>query len=153
MTNTEFLDLAITTMGGQTELDYIIRQSRVRTIEPHFIRKLYMVQVKEAISIMSPQTLGEICDFGADFKSDNTLITCYRCDTSESSLHLKKSDSGLALLQKVAAASMLSAITKLVIEGQPKSEGNGSVPVELRSKELIKDLEKRGDTIKKQLGW
>lgn len=148
--NPEYIANIATSIVGKIRLDFFIEKRKLKDIRPHIVRQIFTQDVKETICGMTPETLGRICIFGKDFERDCMVVTSGT--NPWSAMFLSDADSGKTLLQKVAVATLLSAINHLINDGQPHF-GDTWYPIELVGEVLPSDWRKREDRIQAALGW
>ncbi|MFA5935176.1 MAG: hypothetical protein WC827_04825 [Candidatus Paceibacterota bacterium] len=105
-----------TNIIGKNLLATLLEKREKKVVRREVVRQVFTHCVKVAVSKMSLATLGEICAYGDKLGIDGFLVTSGR--NSGSAIFLDTADSGRVLVQKIAVATILSAIDKLINEGK-----------------------------------
>ncbi|MEK7574760.1 MAG: hypothetical protein AAB511_00835 [Patescibacteria group bacterium] len=153
MKKSYIVDLA-TNIVGKRRLQHYLEKRKSKGITSDVVRQIFMLDVKQAVALMSPETLGRICVFGKNFDAweyrDATIVT--HGTNAWSAIFLSSADSGKTLLQKVAVATLLFTINTLINDGQPKFDENW-MPLELRGITDQAAEDERGVRIQAVLRW
>jgi hypothetical protein len=121
------------------------------------IRQIFIIFVKEYVSLLEACTLGKICCVGEGFNTgeyrDAVLVT--DGTNAWSAVFLSTSDNGMTLLQKIATATILKYIIQAIQEIETPAElaSKNLMPIEILSGDQIDELEKRKGDVSRILGW
>jgi hypothetical protein len=144
----------IATTADSDMLGVLQAKRKERNIPSHMIRQLFMAPVKETISRLSTQELALICEEGKDFDSENSKEATIMTDGNNawSTIPLRPYDTGKVMLQKIATATLLVRIVKLISTGMPVF-AKSWVPFEAVGFDKIEALDLKNQQITAALGW
>jgi hypothetical protein len=134
----------------------LLEKRQERNIPNKTIRQILLAPVKEFIQKTDPSALAEICVLGKDFNPPDfnfheaTMTTTVV--NASYGIYLSTSDTGLIMLQKIATASILVGLIKLINHGQPAFDKIWK-PSEILSVDQINGLSERKIDIAHILGW
>jgi len=128
MSKNQNIENQATHIVGEHRLQRIREMRKEKNIASEAVRRVFMPIVKLTISEMTPETLGRICAsagninrFGPEYENQ-FLVT--DGTNAWSAVFVSTEDSGEVVLQKVAAAGLLSMIYELINRDQPQREAS-----------------------------
>lgn len=145
-----YLENLATNLLGKKTLEALREKRREKNIKPYTVRASFDYMVKVFVSTLSSSTLGRICSMGEHLGNDGMIVTSGT--NPWSAMYLSTADSGLTLIQKIATATLLSAIYHLINEGQPEI-GDQWMPMELVGVYSLSEMEGRRMHLEAILHW
>jgi hypothetical protein len=137
-------------------LEIITRKARECNIKNSTVRQLILPLLKQLVAGCTTPEIADICSLGGKFDPgeyrEAHLVT--HGTNAWSAAFLSSSNCGFVLIQKIAVASLMSAVCEAVGAITPKrTTEDGLIPMEIISFDHIADLTKLGDEMTKQMGW
>ena len=150
-----YLSRLATSLVGAKRIEFLRERAKVKAVSNQIICQFFIIQIRQTVANMNPQTLGKICVGGSDFEKEGMLNRA----GSNANLHmpaLYEYDSGRTIMEKLATATILSAIRHLIDQGQENDPGRESwYPFQLHAQpdSDIRKFQEEYHRLVSETGW